>query len=293
MTAPAVSAACGWVAIQRNRTSGAGRQYRPIVELMSELRQQSIVPRLYSSREELDAAVRNSTVGPPKAIVAAGGDGTVLDIVNRHPRLPVAILPLGTENLLARELAIPYRDGRFVARMIAGGRRRVIDLGAVGSLRFAIMASCGFDAAVLHAAHASRPEHITRGHYVRPLLGVWRTYQYPEFRVYLDEDPSPLFGNMVVVANLSRYACGLPLVPDAISDDGLLDVRLFSHRDRFQFLRELGNVLLRSARAEIRRAARVRIESDVPSPVQADGDPIGRTPVEITVQPRAATLVIP
>ena len=63
-----------------------------------------------------------------RGLVAAGGDGTVADLVNRFPDVPLAILPLGTENLLARHVGIAC-DGRLVAEMIARGETRRIDLG--------------------------------------------------------------------------------------------------------------------------------------------------------------------
>ncbi|MFV0444127.1 MAG: diacylglycerol/lipid kinase family protein [Planctomycetaceae bacterium] len=296
MTSSATLHTGGWVAIQRNRTSGAGQHYEPITALISELRRLGIVPRLFSQRAELDAAISSGRWGAPRAVVAAGGDGTVLDLLNRHPLVPVAILPLGTENLLAREFGIPRRDGRFVARMIAAGRQQTIDLGQIGDLRFAIMASCGFDAAVLQVAHYRRTGHIRHRHYLRPLVDRWWNYRYPPVRVFLDDAAEPIVGSMVVVANLSRYALGLPLVSGARSDDGLLDVRVFSHRSRFQLLTELGNVLLKAFRAggvTPIRAARVRIEADEPLPIQVDGDPAGQTPVVIDILPQAATLVVP
>ncbi|MCA9053728.1 MAG: acylglycerol kinase family protein, partial [Planctomycetaceae bacterium] len=119
--------ASSWVAIQRNRRSGAGRQFRAIHTLISELKRCGIAPRLFGQREELDRTVAMAA-HPPLAIVAAGGDGTVLDVLNRHQTLPVAILPLGTENLIARYYGVPKRDGEFVARMIAADCRVPLDL---------------------------------------------------------------------------------------------------------------------------------------------------------------------
>ncbi|MEZ6066995.1 MAG: diacylglycerol kinase family protein [Planctomycetaceae bacterium] len=293
-----------WVAIQRNRRSGAGRQHGPIMELIRALRSEGIEPRLYSSRVALDAAVRSRRPDQLLAIVAAGGDGTVLDLVNRHPTLPIAPLPLGTENLVARELGIPRRDGSFVARMIATGRRLAVDLGrietaATGSAagRFCIMLSCGFDAEVIRRAHEARRGHITRCHYLRPIAATLVGYRFPEVRVFVDDNPEPLVGGLAVVANLSRYALGLPLVPTARPDDGLLHVRVFPHRSRLQLLRDLSRVVLGSSEraSGVQRAVgtRIRIESDSPLPVQADGDPAGCTPVELTIEPSAGTLVVP
>lgn len=292
--AAGAGAASRWVAIQRNRRSGSGRQHRAVIGLIRELRRLGYVPRLFGRREFLDAELVRRAEQPPVAIVAAGGDGTALDVLNRHPTAAVAILPLGTENLLARQLGIPRRDGAFVAQMIARGQTRPIDLGQVGAQRFAIMASVGFDSEVLHQTHAARGGSITRWAYVPPVLRTLVRYRFPPVRVYVDDDPRAIVGGLALVANLPEYALQLPLTPGARADDGRLDVAVFPHRSPFQFLRDLGNVVLgRSGGIARFTATRVRIEADVTLPVQADGDPAGSTPVEIRVLPRAARVFVP
>lgn len=286
-----------WVAIQRNRRSGAGRQYQALTALIRELRRQQWQPRLFSSRAELDAAVWQRVEHPPRAIVAAGGDGTMLDLLSRHPRLPVAILPLGTENLLARYYGIPPRDGAAVARMIVAGRTTQMDLGVAGDRRFSVLVSCGFDAEVIRRMHEARRGPITRLHYFAPLVQALASYNYPEVRVYVDDATEPLVGGMVVAANLPRYALHLPLVPTAVPDDGLFDVRIFPHRSVPGMMTDILRVVLRWFRGaedgQCVRGRRVRIESDRPAPVEVDGDPLGTTPVELRIEPSAATLYVP
>ena len=102
---------------------------------------------------------------------------------------------------------------------------------------------------------------------------------------------------MAVIANLPQYALGLPIVPTACPDDGLLDVRIFQHRSAFELLKDLAKVWRgRSEPIESvihLQGRRFRIESDRPLSVQADGDPVGMTPIEITVEPASATLYTP
>ena len=286
-----------WVAIQRNRRSGAGGQYRAVMDLIWELRRQGWQPRLFSSRRELDAAIQESPDHPPNAIVAAGGDGTVLDRASRHPRLPVAILPLGTENLLAQHCGIRRRDGAGVARMIVAGKTTRLDLGVVDERRFSVLVSCGFDADVIRRAHESRRGHITRLHYVLPVVRSLGLYSFPEVRTYVDDDPEPIRAGMVVVANLPRYAMGIRLAPTARPDDGLLEIRAFPHRTVAGLFCDMFKVLIGRSEASpviIRRQGRtVRIESDSPAPVEVDGDPIGTTPVTLQIEPAAATLYVP
>jgi diacylglycerol kinase family enzyme len=285
-----------WVAIQRNPLSGSGRR-RPLFDFIAALRRHGLRPRLFSDRDNFDQALSDPDLRPTlHGLVAAGGDGTVLDLVNRHPGVPVGILPLGTENLLARQFRIP-RDGAAAAAIVARGQQQTLDLGRIGPRRFAIMASFGFDADVIHRAHTRRSGHITRLHYVQPICSALRTYQYPDIRVFADDCPQPVAGKLVIVANLPVYALRLGLAPTACWNDGLLDVRVFQRGSTFDMLRYLCLVAMgrhdKCPDVTALRVRRIRLESDVPVPAQADGDPAGHTPSEITVEPAAAQMIVP
>lgn len=286
-----------WVAIQRNPKSGSGRQSRPIKDLISELKRLGFRPRLYSDRHELDAAVnvpeKRATL---KGIVAAGGDGTLLDLMNRHPQIPIAILPLGTENLCAKYLSIP-REGKFVARMIADGKTMCFDTGRIGSQRFMVMASAGFDAAVIHAVHEKRRGHVSRWTYLKPIAHCLASFRYPELRVYVDDNPQPVTGRLVVIANLPSYALGLKVAGNARADDGHLDARVMQYGSILHMFRYLGLIYYRW-HDHVKdivplRGRRFRIESDEPVPMQIDGDPAGFTPAEISVDPNVGELFVP
>jgi diacylglycerol kinase family enzyme len=301
------------VAVQRNPTSGPGVKRAEIVSLCTHLRRLGIRPRVFSRRERLTERLSQ----PERragliCLVAAGGDGTVGDLINRFPDVPLTILPLGTENLLARYLGIPC-DGRVVAELIAQGSERRLDVGVLNGRRFMMMVSAGFDADVVHRLHARRSGNIRKSNYIQPILETLRRYRYPKLRVTVDgEDPSsgrplartsrwgsswPVKGRLVMVANLPEYALGLPVAGDAAGDDGLLDLRIFKRRSAFQMIRYLINVALRRheelADVQVARVRTVRIESKVPVPVQCDGDPAGFTPAEISVLPGALTVLVP
>ncbi len=287
-----------WVAIQRNPTSGAGKRTQPIRDLIRQLRVMGIRPRLFSSRADFDAAV-NDPVRRPHLIaaVAAGGDGTVLDLVNRHPELPLCVLPLGTENLLAKHLKIP-RDGRAVADMIAQGHRRRLDLGRLNGRHFLVMVSAGFDAAVVHQVHAGRKGgHVRHISYIGPILNTLWGFRPPTLRVTVDEGSVVHEGQVVVVANLASYALNLGVVPNADGGDGVLDARVFSIQSLSGILRMVWSIWRGSHEqsTEVVRITgrRFRIESDTPVPLQADGDPAGLTPAEITIDPLAVEFIVP
>jgi diacylglycerol kinase family enzyme len=250
--------------------------------------------------------------GELRVVVAAGGDGTVGLVANRTPPgTPIAILPLGTENLLARHLGFTADPSRICAGIRRGATLQ-IDAGKAGDRLFLLMVSCGFDADVVRRLHSRRKGHIHHLMYAKPIWDSVRNYQYPLQRVYFEspglphdsdrssQATSPSEGvavRWVFVANLPRYALGLPIVPDALGDDGLLDVCAFRKGGLWSGLRYLAGVLLgrhRSFRDCVAfRASRLRIESEESVPYQLDGDPGGYLPVELDVLPKRVTLMTP
>jgi diacylglycerol kinase (ATP) len=287
-----------WVAIQRNPSSGSGKQAGIVIDLIRSLKALGIQPRLYSRREEFDAAVREparreSLIG----VVAAGGDGTVFDLINRHPDLPICVLPLGTENLLAKAFQIP-RCGRSVARIIAEGHRQRIDAGWINGRRFLIMASAGFDAEVVHHLHAvRRGRHVRHWTYIRPILDALFPFKPQKLRITVDNQPTVYEGELAVVANLRAYALNLGVVPTACGTDGMLDARVFRARSLWELLAQFARILTgrheRCPSVIPLQGKTMRIESDVPVPIQVDGDPAGVTPVEIRVEPLAVEFILP
>lgn len=278
-----------WIAIQRNPISGARSSRREVLDLIRHLRLRGLRPRIFTDRQLMaDYVARPDRREHLIGIVAVGGDGTVRNVAERFPGIPIAILPSGTENLLARYCGIP-RCGRRVAEMIAAGATRRLDVGSVGTRRFILMASCGIDADVVHQTHACRNGHIRRWNYFQPLLSSLRNYQYPELRVTAENSSTVLRGRFVMIANLPQYALGLRFAGEARGDDGLLDLRLFRYGSAFQNLRYLYNVAIgrhgKLADVHSLQAFRFRVEADVPVPIQADGDPAGWTPAEFTVFP--------
>ncbi len=288
---------CPWVAIQRNPTSGTGARRGVLMELIRELKRRGIRPRLFASRERMQAKLADPAACEQLVcVLAAGGDGTIGDVVNRYSGLPLATLPLGTENLLAKYLKI-QPSGAQVAELIASGSRRKLDLGQLNSRRFTLMASCGFDAAVLHRAHASRRGNIHKWHYLPPMWHSIRQYDHPPVRVFVNDEPQPRIARLLIAVNVPMYALGIPFAPQATAEDGELDLCLFERGSTFQMVRYFGHVVAGRHQSlpdvTCLKASRVRIEADVSVPWQMDGDPAGFTPVTLEVLPGAMEVFAP
>ena len=105
-----------------------------------------------------------------RAVVAAGGDGTIALLANSTPQgAPLAVLPLGTENLLAKHLGL-IADPVAVAHVIADGFTHSFDMGDAGGRLFSLMAGCGFDAEVVRRLHIERKGNIHHLSYVKPIV---------------------------------------------------------------------------------------------------------------------------
>lgn len=241
-----------------------------------------------------------STAGRLRAVVAAGGDGTVAELINRtEPGVPIALLPLGTENLLAKYLGI-RPDVDSVCRTILGGSEIRLDAGRANGRLFTLMASCGFDADVLVRINRSAKGHISHLSYARPILSAIRHYPYPPLRITYrgdEDDQLELTARWAFAFNLPCYACRIPLAPQANGTDGRLDLCTFERGGLGRGLWYLANTILhhheRLADWHGCRVRQVRIDSDVAVPYQLDGDAVGQTPLEIDVLPGRLTLLAP
>jgi YegS/Rv2252/BmrU family lipid kinase len=252
---------------------------------------------MFANRERMQAKLANPSAREQLVcVLAAGGDGTVGDVINRYPEFPLATLPLGTENLLARHLGI-RPSGVQVAELIANGSRRRLDLGQLNGRRFTLMASCGFDAAVVHRTHANRRGNIRKWHYVPPIWSSIRKYDHPALRIFIDDETQPRAARLLMAVNLPAYAMGIPFAPQATGTDGQLDLCLFQRGSTFQMVRYLGHVIAGRHQSlpdvTCLKASRVRIEADVAVPWQMDGDPAGFTPVTLEVLPAALEIFAP
>ena len=249
-------------------------------------------------------AAQRLAAGSLRAVVAAGGDGTISLVANRTPPgTPLAILPLGTENLLAKYLEATA-DPQQLCRTIAGGSCVRLDAGQAAGRLFTLMLGCGFDADVVRRLHEGRTGHIHHLSYAKPILDSIRTYEYPELRVrYAPADAGPeapqseeIVARWVFVVNLPRYAGGLQFAPQASGTDGLLDVCTFKEGSLWSGLVYLGGVMLGQHEAmedfERVQTRRLTIDSTAPVSFQLDGDPGGELPVEIGVLPQRLTLLI-
>lgn len=224
-------------------------------------------------------------------VIAAGGDGTVRAVARAVARTHAALglVPLGTGNLLVRNLGLPYHDVEGCLRAALHGSERRIDMARI-SLRdaragtaseqpFLVMGGLGFDASVMADAREDLKQRFGWLAYseagVRHLPGRRR-----RISISLDgQPPQTRKVRSVLVANCGKLPAGVDFVPDAVIDDGRLDVVVLSPRSLLGWTWMAAKILLRHPGGipviSYYRAREITVWSADPVETQLDGDPSG------------------
>jgi len=234
------------------------------------------------------------------AIVVAGGDGTIREVIDglAGRSVPLAILPTGTENLLAKELKVPSNNLEALIASLKGGRLQNLDLALANGRHFLMVSGVGFDAEVLHHLLRYRTSNITHLTYFWP---IWRTfweYAFPPISAWVDGEK--LVDNqrgLLFVSNIRRYAVGLRICMQARCDDGLLDVCFYPCTHQIPLLlhawRTVWGRHVRQGGAVYRQGRTVRVESNQRIAFQTDGDPAGFLPAQFSIRQHQVKILTP
>jgi YegS/Rv2252/BmrU family lipid kinase len=237
---------------------------------------------------------RLKATGKPSAVVCIGGDGTLqavgevlLKQWNDPP--PILLVPLGTANLIAKHLKVPWSEPRDAGRIIEALKHRKlksIDACRCNGRLFLAVAGVGFDAQVVHNLHRNRSGPITKQSYVLPAVTTLRDYCFPQVRVSVDgKEVFKEGAGLVYVGNVREYGTGVPMLPHARSDDQLLDICILPCKSKRQALHWMMRAAIDEHIGEegaiYLRGRHVRIDSPTPIPIQLDGEAAGHTPADI------------
>jgi YegS/Rv2252/BmrU family lipid kinase len=241
--------------------------------------------------EALAAAERGDIVA------AVGGDGTIGLIAGalRGTGAPLAVIPAGRGNDFARVMQIPT-DPRDAARVALDGEERTVDVGDVDGETFICIASLGFDSDANRIANEAK---LVRGNlvYLYAALRALAGWKHANFRVVIDGTVHDVRGWSVAVANSKAYGGGMFIAPQALLDDGQLDVVLISESSKWTFLRDLPKVFkgahTTNPRVQMLTGASVELSADRPFTIYADGDPIGELPATVSISPASLKVLVP
>ena len=247
-----------------------------------------------------NALARKAAEEGYEVVIAAGGDGTVNEVANglAGTGATLGVLPLGTVNVLARELEIPL-NLRKAVDTIAHGTPKNIDLGCANGRYFTLMAGFGFDAEVVANVLQPIKDMIGPSAYVLKALETLAKCRATDMTLEMPEETYRAKAFLVIVANVSTYTYNLKITPHASPDDGLLDICVFERpiTDRIGFMRQVAEIFINRhlyhKAVRCFRTSEVTIRSDPEVMVQLDGDAFGNTPVEISILPRILPVVVP
>ena len=240
---------------------------------------------------------RASEVAPCDAIVAVGGDGTLVRLIGRALQwnVPVGLIPSGTFNELAHTLGIPV-EVAAACRVVAQGNTRAVDVGCVNGTHYLSEASIGISSRAARMQTAELKQRFGPLAIVTSALrALW--YARPMFAEVSYDGTVVRFKTVqLTIANSHRFG-GVFAVTDAAIDDGWLDlfsVEIETFREAF----DVARAILRGRRESVPglrtlRAKRFSVRQHRQHHISADGEPAGKTPATFTLLPKALRVFVP
>ncbi len=286
-----------------NPIAGGGRALKILPAVVGILERRGCEVEIVKTSKRGDAQ-RAGAEAPTgyQAVVAMGGDGTINEvahgILESGSDVPLGIIPLGTANVLARELNIPL-DPEQTGRVIADGNIRRIDVGRDEHKYFVLMAGVGFDAEVVKILESNRKGAISMLTYAVPILTAFWQYDFPRFSVEVDGKSLGEGAGSVFVSNTRRYTGPLVITNKASVDDGELDIFIFRETGKLKLLKYAVGALFWMA-DRFYDVTYVKGKEVVVNPVgnsevfyQIDGDSGGKLPQKFHVVPSALSVLVP
>ena len=248
--------------------------------------------------ERPDHATELASLAGDRLVVAAGGDGTINEVINGLDEdATLGILPLGTANVLARELGLPLDVERACERILRGERKR-IDLGIARNeegveRRFACMAGIGFDAKVVRAV-TPRMKRYLRG----------LAFPIAAFKVLFTEELCPVevingdgthVARFVIVANAHHYGGDYRVSGPDLLTSGELEAILVGRASILLRPDIFGRIMARrplNRSMESFRAKELSASAPGGVPVQLDGEVWESLPMSFRVEPRSLEVIV-
>lgn len=250
------------------------------------------------SIEASTAALRDAVQSGAEVVFMGGGDGTLRQAAKElvDTEVVLAPIPLGTANVLAKELGIP-RDWREAIDVHLQGQTEEMDVGWAGDEPFLLMASIGWDAEVAANVNLAIKKRVGAAAYVLSAATRVRKILAPApIKGTIDHEEAVGEASILVIGNTRNYGGVVEFTPDALANDGVFDLCGVKPRNFLHGVR----LLVGLARSNLSEGDLVsynrgsHIVVDTPDmPVQVDGDVIGETPMTFTLAARALKISVP
>jgi YegS/Rv2252/BmrU family lipid kinase len=246
---------------------------------------------------EAESLARKAAREGYQRIVAAGGDGTINEVVNGLAGTSAALglLPIGTVNVFATELGLPSGDLNQCWQIISDGHTRTIDLPSANGKHFVQLAGIGLDAQAVKATSVAFKRSFGPLSYLISAAQI--ASRPPPHLVIESKGAETMEGSFVLIGNGRLYGGPFPFFKRALIDDGLLDVVVFKRIGYLDIIRYLQDVIFSSSismpELEYFQTKHLRVSSEEDVPVEVDGEVIGTCPVEFRVRERGLRVLAP
>ncbi len=237
-------------------------------------------------------------------VVVAGGDGTINEVVQglAGSNISLGILPVGTTNVMARDLKIPL-NFQEALRVLVEGETIDIDLGIINKKYFVMMAGIGFDAKLVNEVDSNLKKFTGPVAFVATSPVSMVSHKQARMSIILwdkngKKKKIKRDSYQVLISNAPTYAISLQVSLDAKFDDGLLDVDIFKSQRLHEFAWKLISIAFISKKSdsnmtETFQCKKMTIKTDPPMPIQVDGDSYGMTPALIEVKANYLKIIKP
>lgn len=246
---------------------------------------------------EAETLARHAAQEGFEKIVAAGGDGTINEVVNgiAGSNAALGLLPMGTVNVFAMELGLPANNLGRCWDIIQSGHTRLVDLPSANKKHFVQLAGVGLDAQVVKETSLALKRSLGPLSY---LISAAQIAARKPPRLFIESENASIDeGSFVLVGNGRLYGGPFPFFKHAVIDDGLFDVVVFKRLGYLEIIKYLQNVFfssdIRVPEIEYFQTRHLRVTSDQDVPVELDGELVGNCPVEFRVQERALRVLTP
>ncbi|MAO55725.1 MAG: lipid kinase [Rhodospirillaceae bacterium] len=280
-----------------NPTAGGRRRAR-LDRVLAHMRALGAVVTLHetTARGDAERTAREAPADVHDVIVAAGGDGTINEVINglAGRDVPLGIIPLGTANVLAAELDLPT-DAEGLARTIALGRLQPVTLGEVNGRRFVQMAGVGFDAHVVASVDTGMKRLVGKLAYVWETLRGFFRFDFRPYHLIVDGKAYDV--GSAVFANGHFYGGRFVCAREARLTDPHLHVCLFKSVGPWSALRYAAWMMLgrldKLPDYEVIPATSIVVEGAAGEPVQGDGDIVATLPLDARISADRLDMLVP
>ena len=247
-----------------------------------------------------ESLARSAIKESPSLVIAAGGDGTFNEVVNgiAGTEIPMAILPLGTTNVLAKELGLP-EDVEGAMEVAVSYIPKTVSVGKIGitlnsslvTRYFILMAGIGFDGEAVFRINETLKKNSGKGTYI--FSGFKTLLTFNPGRLVLDIDGKTCAGYSVIISKVAKYGGNLKITPDARLTDPFFYVCLFKGKGRLDIIRYVTGIVtgkhLSFRDVEYVKAKNIDVKGD--AHIQIDGEYFGRSPAKIEVVPDIVRII--